>query len=116
MNRKVIMITILLLFPLAAFARVGCQDNSYHLKKKYDNKEYHFVDCACSCTYQTIPPHNRCSECGHVFIPQEWEIIDDATAQLAMHDDREHTDSEWLITNPQTIMQALIAQFKINAQ
>ena len=41
----------------------NCIDNSQHLTKAYDDKEWHSVDCACDCT--TIKG-SHCADCGHM--------------------------------------------------
>ncbi len=42
-------------------ARIGCRDNSWHLKKKYDYKEDHAVVCHCPCPEKM----GRCPKCQH---------------------------------------------------
>ncbi len=50
-------------------AAVGCLDNSWHLKKYPDNKEYHEVECLCPCwKYKTNADRNQCTRCLHYHI------------------------------------------------
>jgi len=61
--------TFLLLTVLGGYlyAAVGCMDNSWHLKKKYDYKEYHHVHCTCPCEQQyEIMRNGRCFKCKHL--------------------------------------------------
>ena len=59
-------------------AKVGCMDNSWHLQKKYDAKEYHYVACNCPCT-STIANRNQCLCCNHYHDAQPWIIITSST-------------------------------------
>src|SRR6266404_6298739 len=56
-------VLILALYAPSFFAGVNCIDNSEHLKKMYDDKEWHSVECDCSC--ETIKG-GRCIECEHL--------------------------------------------------
>jgi hypothetical protein len=47
-------------------------DNSEHLRKAYDNKEWHHVECYCSC--DTIKG-GYCIECGHLQDAQTYDIV-----------------------------------------
>ncbi len=56
-------------------AKIGCMDNSWHLKKtKYDSKEYHYVACDCPCK-STIADRNQCRCCKHYHDTEPWIII-----------------------------------------
>jgi len=47
-------------------AETGCIDNSWHLAKAYDAKEYHLVSCNCPCSrYFRSEDRGRCEKCGH---------------------------------------------------
>ncbi|HSW73612.1 MAG TPA: hypothetical protein VLG71_00485 [Candidatus Limnocylindria bacterium] len=48
-------------------ASIGCLDNSWHLQKRYDSKEYHPVKCTCACEkeHKIYHDRNRCSKCMH---------------------------------------------------
>ena len=55
-------------------AKLGCLSNSYHLKQKFDPKEYHEVICNCPCDYWAMrglktDQKSRCIECGHAHNP-----------------------------------------------
>jgi hypothetical protein len=41
----------------------NCMDNSQHLTKAYDDKEWHSVECYCDCS--TIKG-GHCADCGHM--------------------------------------------------
>lgn len=55
-------------------AKIGCMDNSWHLQKKYDSKEYHYVACDCPCT-DTIANRNQCPCCDHYHDAEPWVMI-----------------------------------------
>lgn len=72
-----------LLFPALALASAGCMDNSWHLAKPFDSKEYHIVShkignheshCQCPCTKMSFD-RGKCLECGHKHDIQPWIII-----------------------------------------
>lgn len=64
MKKLLFLILTLLATPL--FARNGyCLDSSKHLKKAYDNKEWHYVECYCECNTKTTKD-GHCLECGHL--------------------------------------------------
>ena len=104
---KKIEIALTLSFLLAFMVvkpKVGCVDNSYHLKQKYDSKEYHYVECNCPCDTHAAfglksKYRNKCLECGHYHYadPQSFPI-----QKNAMRPDTR--------TSP---LQALIVQYKL---
>jgi len=67
--RLTLIIFTLILFInayLHLHASTGCLDNSWHLEKFPDNKEYHEVNCNCPCwKYKTSSDRNRCLRCMH---------------------------------------------------
>jgi len=77
--------TLLLLFMVVISAlhtsrlngRVGCMDNSWHLKKAYDDKTYHYVYCTCPCEkrYEQSPNRRKCWKCRHYHEPQSIEMV-----------------------------------------
>ena len=81
-GRTVIMI-IMILFTQLVSASPGCMDNSWHLARPFDNKEYHIVShkigkdefcCQCSCRKLSLS-RGQCLECGHKHEIQPWIII-----------------------------------------
>ena len=50
--KKILILSILLSFLAINqnYAAIGCQEKSWHLKKKYDHKVYHYVQCNCPAT------------------------------------------------------------------
>ncbi len=60
---KKIMILMLLLSINPISASVNCLDNSQHLKRDFDDKEWHSVACDCRCTNVR---KGYCVECGHL--------------------------------------------------
>lgn len=69
-------------------AKVGCLDNSWHLKKKYDHKTYHAVSCSCDCDAQKargLHAQNRdqCLECGHYHDPKPIVFLKKIVAKMA---------------------------------
>lgn len=51
-------------------ARVGCIDNSFHLKKWPDFKQYHYVQCSCPCKeFAHVAGRDTCLKCGHYHAP-----------------------------------------------
>jgi hypothetical protein len=73
--KKIILLISLSVTPL--FAGPYCIDNSEHLQKPYDNKEWHSVNCACDCT--TIKG-GRCTDCGHMQNARTYTIINSSFA------------------------------------
>lgn len=69
MQRLILAITTMIICINAYLhlnAMVGCLDNSWHLKKFPDYKEYHMTDCNCPCwKYKTREDRNQCTRCLH---------------------------------------------------
>ncbi len=58
------------------YPAIGCQAKSYHLKKKYDYKVYHYVQCNCQChKYAHSFERGKCSQCGHYHDPGEFNVL-----------------------------------------
>lgn len=68
-----------------------CMDNSWHLEKRYDDKEYHFVSerpsgpCSCPCEkrYKQLSDRGKCIQCGHFHVPQPLVFVTPTQEQLA---------------------------------
>lgn len=54
-----------------------CMDNSWHLEKANDNKEYHIVQCNCPCAkrHKILADRGMCSQCGHFRDPKPFIIM-----------------------------------------
>ena len=78
-NSLYLLITILTLCPAPLMrAETGCIDNSWHLAKAYDAKEYHLVrNCTCPCSrYSQSDDRGKCSKCKHFRDPRPFIIIE----------------------------------------
>jgi len=66
-----LLLTIFLTMNIQIAACPHCLDNSWHLERPFDNKEYHPVECNCECR-KLIIARGECLECGHkhYFAPQ----------------------------------------------
>lgn len=67
---KACIVSLLLVGAVPALAKPGCMDNSWHLKRKFDDKTYHYVECNCPCDSWRAkgfyaPLKHKCLECGH---------------------------------------------------
>jgi len=63
---------------------IGCMDKSYHVKKKYDYKVYHYVQCNCPC-HKYVHSFDRgiCPQCGHYHDPGEFNVLAPAATEKA---------------------------------
>jgi hypothetical protein len=68
---------------LSCLGSPGCMDNSWHLARPFDTKEYHIVTrnvgrsktyCPCSCRKLSLI-RGECLECGHKHDTQPWIIV-----------------------------------------
>jgi len=77
MKKKLIFfISITFLNTGALFGAIGCMDNSFHTKVKFDHKQYHYVQCNCPChKYINSFVKGECPECGHYHDPEDFEIL-----------------------------------------
>lgn len=76
MKIKTILCALMLFLPYLLISEPGCMDNSWHLDKKNDTKEYHYVQCNCDCKHQKIlPDRGKCLMCGHYRYPRPFIII-----------------------------------------
>lgn len=92
--KHILLLTITLLTsPL--FAGPYCMDNSEHLARPYDSKEWHSVACDCDC--QTIKG-GKCIECEHLQKARPLTIIQ-KTATQEMQQNR--------VQEPQTVNETL---------
>jgi|SRR5579863_9917813 len=96
---------ILLIAPLSAGPY--CIDNSQHLQKPYDDKEWHSVACACDCT--TIKG-GHCADCGHMQNARTYTVINPREINMRSSS----TAKTYIPENPQDALKKLAAQFVKN--
>jgi hypothetical protein len=105
MKKIIVLLATCFMSPL--MARIGCMDNSWHLTQKYDNKEMHFVDCACDCN-DTL---GTCALCGHIHNAQPWTIIE----QKNNHPSH-NSKKQIKLATPLTVKQALAKMIEIHQE
>ncbi len=68
MNKYLI---LLLTIYAPAMAEIGCMDNSYHLSREADFKNYNYVQCNCPCKQyrQYWYRGYHCMQCKHAHDP-----------------------------------------------
>lgn len=80
---KIALILFILSLSKDALASPGCMDNSWHMTRPFDAKEYHIVThqvgkhktfCPCPCRKLSLN-RGECLECGHRHDMQPWIII-----------------------------------------
>lgn len=99
MNHKTIISTLFLSCAChCCFGAIGCMEKSWHLKKAYDYKSFHYVTntvdpnnpkagyCQCPCDkyiaqYGKSAPGGRCPVCRHCRVPQPVIIVNNALEQ-----------------------------------
>lgn len=84
MKRIIFLLFILSLSKDAQiFASPGCMDDSWHMTRPFDSKEYHIVThkvgkdetcCQCPCRKLSLA-RGECLACGHKHDIQPWIII-----------------------------------------
>jgi len=103
--KKVLSIFVLLSILVVSqnYGAIGCQDNSFHLKKKYDHKTYHYVQCNCECHKWPQRPDGTCSKCGHRHDPgQGFVIIPELSEkELKKAEKANKTVIRWRVVNKQ---------------
>ncbi len=64
---KKLYIALVILSTIKLTAAPGCIDNSCHLTKLYDYKDYHQVACNCPCQkqYKIMSKKAQCQKCLH---------------------------------------------------
>ncbi len=70
--KKHILLLTLSLIGAPLIAGPYCMDNSEHLARPNDNKEWHSIECDCNC--ETIR-NGYCTECGHRQNARTYEIV-----------------------------------------
>src|SRR5579863_6926030 len=103
--KKIILLLSLSITSLSAGPY--CIDNSEHLQKAYDDKEWHSVACACDCS--TIKG-GHCADCGHMQNARTYIVVDPHAINM-------HTSSAskaYVPENPQDALKKLAAQYMKN--
>ncbi len=64
---KKLYIRLIIVSAVNLTAAPGCIDNSYHLTKLFDYKNYHYVSCNCPCQkqYKITSKQAQCQKCHH---------------------------------------------------
>ena len=77
MNNSRIFFLLLLATSTSIYGSPACLDNSWHLEKRYDSKNFHSVDCNCPCEkqYKIMEYRGKCSKCEHFRVPKQIEFI-----------------------------------------
>ena len=101
MNYNAVMSLLIFLLCIVhyCFGEPGCMDNSWHLKRPYDYKEFHYVTasdggyCKCPCSkyiaqYGKQCPRGRCPVCKHYRVPQPIIIIKNALQKYKKYQKR----------------------------
>jgi hypothetical protein len=103
--KKHILLLTLTLIGAPLLAGPYCIDNSEHLAKSGDNKEWHSVACDCSCE---IIKNGYCTECGHLQYARTYEIVK-PTQSSRIAQSTLHTPD-----NPQDVLKKLAAHYLKN--
>lgn len=101
---------ILLLITFISSTLYGspyCLDNSEHLEKAYDDKEWHSVECYCPCN---IIKGSRCLECGHLQNARTYKIAQSTDANTKNLESFKFATSD----TPQDVLRKLAAQYLLN--
>lgn len=71
------MALLVIFYPVSLLkAEIGCIDNSWHLAKAYDAKDYHLVQCNCQCSkHPQSADRGQCQKCKHFRDPRPYIII-----------------------------------------
>jgi hypothetical protein len=109
--KKIILLLSLSIIPLSAGPY--CIDNSQHLQKPYDDKEWHSVACACDCT--TIKG-GHCADCGHMQNARTYTIVE--PQKMSNHSSfakaTADTAKTYIPENPQDALKKLAAKYVKN--
>lgn len=111
MKKHILLLTLTLIgAPLVAGPY--CIDNSEHLAKSGDNKEWHSVACDCSCE---IIKNGYCTECGHLQYARTYEIVKPTLLRQG-YEGHSRTAQSTIHTpeNPQDVLKKLAAHYLKN--
>ena len=110
-----LLLLVLIKFPGLLKAEMNCLDNSYHLTKPYDYKNYHFVACTCPCTeYQNFENRGQCQQCLHFHVPRNWKVIRGNKVVMRIQQAKPVHSQEQVAVSPKTraIIKKMIANYK----
>jgi len=96
-------------------AQQGCLDNSYHLKQKYDNKNYHYVACTCPCSqYQNFNNRGECMKCKHYHVPKNWMVVSGDKVVMRVQQTKPVRSTEQVAVSPETraVINKMITNYK----
>jgi hypothetical protein len=103
--------TTLSLFTASLHATVGCMDNSYHLEKDYDYKQYHFVECNCPCKAKRTR-HNKCAECLHFHMPSNWHFVSASSYTPTTLDEKKPINTTHSFASSDTVLKMLVKKYR----
>lgn len=93
----IITLIILINVFLHLKASNSCMDNSWHLEKRYDYKEYHKTQCNCPCwKYKELSDRGRCSKCLHYHKPEPFGVRKPSYVISALQE-KKHTDQRKIV-------------------
>jgi len=93
---KYSIIIIGILYSTSFFAGVNCIDNSEHLKKRYDDKEWHSISCDCNCE---IIKGGYCTECKHLQNAHPLMVITPKPKKIV--------SKQWVLQSPKNLQDFL---------
>ncbi|MDR3646678.1 MAG: hypothetical protein P4L22_04005 [Candidatus Babeliales bacterium] len=73
MNIKNFILIMLITFNYQLYSSIGCSDNSYHMQRPNDMKEWHYVHCDCPCE-TILSERGECPRCRHYGNPKRGEF------------------------------------------
>jgi hypothetical protein len=106
MKKLMILMILLAMYPMSA--SVNCLDNSQHLAKDFDDKEWHSVACDCPCT--TIRK-GYCVECGHLQNASTYVVVQPAKV---VQNNTNTISKMYALGNPQEVLRKLARQYLEN--
>jgi len=102
MNKIFLAFTLLSILVINQnYGAIGCQDNSWHMKKAYDHKTYHYVQCNCECHKWPQRPDGTCSKCGHRHDPGQGFVIVPDLSEKKLKEVNNKTVIRWRVVNKQ---------------
>lgn len=104
MKQMITLMLAILITPL--YASINCIDNSEHLEKSHDHKEWHLVACNCPCE---IIKGGYCTECGHRQNAHPLAMITSTKQQISST-----TQSKLYYSNPKDSLKKLAARYVKN--
>lgn len=109
--KYIILLLTLVTSPL--FTSNSCMDNSEHLARPYDTKEWHAVpSCSCPCD---IVKGRHCIECGHLQNARTYDVINPAhISRLSTRGSVTKLPKREIPDNPQNVLRSLAARYLQN--